>query len=198
MEPPSPEIGQASGLLSPAGQPLFAVPSAVHSPATSEGNFTLLPGYVSRPGPSPLKQPAQQLYPTVSQGGFLAPSQVHAKAQDAARPVINGGEDPLWKELSEELKRVRELPIEGPAATAPSGENAADSDRTQKPAGKPRRARRAARVQQQPASEETAQATAEQSLSSLSRLHEAPSKLTPAVRHYQPRLMLQEMSARHL
>ena len=46
--------------VSPADTPLIA--SAVHTPAvsspvSSENAFTLLPGYVSRPGPSPLKKP---------------------------------------------------------------------------------------------------------------------------------------------
>ena len=46
--------------VSPADTPLIA--SAGHtplvsSPVSSENTFTLLPGYVSRPGPSPLKPP---------------------------------------------------------------------------------------------------------------------------------------------
>ena len=46
--------------VSPADTPLIASAghtTVVPSPVSSENTFTLLPGYVSRPGPSPLKKP---------------------------------------------------------------------------------------------------------------------------------------------
>lgn len=175
---------------------MSAAPSAVPSPATSESNFTLLPGYVSRPGPSPLKQPAQQLVPALSQGGFLGPSHVEPRAQATGPPVIpgqSGGEDALWKELTEELKRVRELPSESLGATASVERNDGDGDRAPKTADKPRRTRRAAKAQQPTSKSEEAQATAEPSTSepAQSRLMESPSKLTAGVRQCQPQLTVQ-------
>lgn len=46
--------------VSPADTPLIASAGhtpVVSSPVSSENTFTLLPGYVSRPGPSPMQKP---------------------------------------------------------------------------------------------------------------------------------------------
>lgn len=57
--------------VSPADTPIIASAGhtpAVSSPVSSENTFTLLPGYVSRPGPSPLKKPRRPS-PTRESGG---------------------------------------------------------------------------------------------------------------------------------
>ena len=52
--------------VSPADTPLIASAGhtpVVSSPVSSENTFTLLPGYVSRPGPSPMKNPRRSSPP---------------------------------------------------------------------------------------------------------------------------------------
>lgn len=113
---------------SPVGQSPTATPAA-SSPATSENTFTLLPGYASRPGPSPLKVAQQKKAHFESDpGGFLLPGAQQAAAQpepasiqDSSRQIatsIVDAEAALWKDLAEELKAVHEY--------SNRGQNAAD------------------------------------------------------------------------
>lgn len=67
---------------SPADTPLIA--SAGHtslmaSPVSSENTFTLLPGYVSRPGPSPLKKP-RRASPTRDPGALPSSDQLQMES----------------------------------------------------------------------------------------------------------------------
>ncbi|BDA42593.1 probable ATP-dependent helicase hrq1 [Coccomyxa sp. Obi] len=175
----------SGGSPQPAGTPVTVSPSA------SESNFTLLPGYVSRPGPSPLKQPPQAPVPVISQGGFVAPSHVKfgdqmlaeaemqgAKGPDFVRPTE--GEDALWRELSEELKRVRELsgaaiPASVPVATSATLENPATE-----PVKKVRRTRQAVKSQHPASKSKDADSPADAITPAQSRLLAPVGTLTAA------------------
>ena len=106
------------------------------SPATSEGGeyATLLPGYVSRPGPSPLKKPAQEKAPSevLGPGGFVYPALFPAKPavgnaegaeqgfREACSSAVSSAEDLIWMELAEEARHV--------AVPAPAGTAAAEDE----------------------------------------------------------------------
>ena len=137
--------------ISPAGTPVVA------SPATSEGaEYTLLPGYVSRPGPSPIKAAEQQTFTGrqvgQGQGGFLhAPSRPAASAQhdtgtgaSSKQPGPAGGsgaEDLLWMELAQEANLAARLLASGePAAPSKAGEEDAQANSEQARPSRPKRA----------------------------------------------------------
>ncbi len=138
--------------LSPAGTPPIA------SPATSEGaEYTLLPGYVSRPGPSPIKAAEQQGFQDRSSGqgpgGFLrappskpAARSAHDKGTGASEePGPAGGSDAeerLWMELAEEAERAAQLltPAGPPAAPEAGEEEGAAAGGQQARPGRPKRA----------------------------------------------------------
>lgn len=186
-QPVTEAVPVSAGSPQPAGTPIAV------SPSTSESNFTLLPGYVSRPGPSPLKQPAQAHAPVISQGGFVAPSHVkpgdqtiaEAKKQGAKGPTIVGpteGEDALWRELSEELKRARELP--DLPASVPVAIDAKLKDPATEPVRKARRTRKAVKSQHPANKLEDADPSAEVVKPAQSRLLAPRGTLTAAVRYH--------------
>ena len=84
---------------SPAGMPAGGSPapwgSANPSPVTSEGRVTLLPGYASRPQPSPVKLPPQR--GGREDGGFvrgatqLAGHEAHSAWRAGCQGVLGGG-----------------------------------------------------------------------------------------------------------
>lgn len=189
QQPLSEAVPVSAGSPQPVGTPIAV------SPSTSESNFTLLPGYVSRPGPSPLKQPAQAPAPVISQGGFVAPSHVRFRDQTLAEAKKQGtegpnsagpaeGEDALWRELSEELKRARELP-EMPASV-PVAMNAALKDPAKEPVRKARRTRQAAKSTHSASRLKDGDPSADITKPAQSRLLAPVGTLTAAVRYHQP------------
>lgn len=101
------------------------------SPATSEGRFTLLPGYVSRPQPSPAKPAPQARPPGPPAGGFVRfgshpaaqeahsawPAGTHERAP-VSRAMLGPGLGPAAGVSSRSLES--DVPGASPAGEAPA------------------------------------------------------------------------------
>ncbi len=123
----------------------------------------------------------------------MAPSHVkpgdqtiaEAKKQGAKGPTIVGpteGEDALWRELSEELKRARELP--DLPASVPVAIDAKLKDPATEPVRKARRTRKAVKSQHPANKLEDADPSAEVVKPAQSRLLAPRGTLTAAVRYH--------------
>ena len=138
--------------LSPPSTP------GMSSPATSEGGeyATLLPGYVSRPGPSPIKKAAKETAasPVLGPGGFIYPGLFPAKAvvgnaegaeqgpKEVCSSAVSSAEDLIWMELAEEARHAAATPPPEIAAAAEGEEGARHAEQgQQQEGGKPQQRR---------------------------------------------------------